>query len=206
MTSSEQSLSIVLPVYNAQNSLPHLIHQMLDFLPDVASEFEVLVVDDGSTDQTEEVARDLAMEYPQVRVARHAERLGGEEVIRTGYERTRGRVVIVQQENTAFGQADLHRLWQMHARQCKESPEMHPMGLDSATEDYLAAWSSAFSNRMRPPTREQLDKMAADSAEIPAAEELGEIELNRKDQGGLAQTSSRQCRGLLQLHSFSARH
>jgi len=113
VTNSDQSLSVVLPVYNAQNSLPHLISQMLDILPDVASEFEVLVVDDGSTDQTEEVARDLAIQYPQVHVARHTERLGGEAVIRTGEERTRGKVVIVQQENTAFGQADLQRLCQM---------------------------------------------------------------------------------------------
>jgi cellulose synthase/poly-beta-1,6-N-acetylglucosamine synthase-like glycosyltransferase len=127
---------------------------MLDILPDVTSEFEVLVIDDGSTDQTEEVARDLAIEFPQVHVTRHAKRLGGEEVIRTGYEQTSGKVVIVQQENTAFGQADLHRLWQMHAEPLDESPEMHPTQLDSATEDYLTAWSAAFRNRMQPPSRE----------------------------------------------------
>jgi hypothetical protein len=180
VTSSDQSLSVVLPVYNAQNTLPHLIHQMLEILPDVTSEFEVLVIDDGSTDQTEEVARDLAIEYPQVRVTRHAERLGGEEVIRTGYERTRGKVVIVQQENTAFGQADLRRLCEMHAEPADPSAEMHPTRLDSATEDYLAAWSLAFRNRMRPPSREQLDKMAAHGMETA---ESGETKWLRMDEG-----------------------
>ncbi|MDP6554724.1 MAG: glycosyltransferase family 2 protein [Pirellulaceae bacterium] len=199
MTNSDQSLSVVLPVYNAQNSLPYLINQMLDILPDIASEFEVLVIDDGSTDQTEEVARDLAIQYPQVRVTRHAERLGGEAVIRTGYERTRGKVVIVQQENTAFGQADLQRLWQMHAQQTEASQEasrdMHPTRLDSATEDYLAAWSSAFRNRMQPPSRHQLDTMAAELADNQDATELGPTELLRRDQGGGAQLSSTQCFG-----------
>jgi len=178
---------------------------MLDILPDVASEFEVLVVDDGSTDQTEEVARDLAIEFPQVRVARHATRLGGEEVIRTGYERTRGKVVIVQQENTAFGQADLRRLWQMHAEPLEESPELHASGLDAATEDYLAAWSSAFRNRMQPPSREQLDRMAADSAEDPNAGELAETEISRTDQGAKAQPGAKQCFGSLQPRSYSNR-
>jgi len=189
VTSSDQSLSVVLPVYNAQNSLPYLIREMLDILPDVASEFEVLVVDDGSTDQTEEVARELAIEYPQVRVTRHAERLGGEEVIRTGYERTRGKVVIVQQENTAFGQADLQRLWRMHAEPAKASSEVYPEELDSATEDYLAAWSTAFRNRMQPLTREQLDSMATESAESQDPAEP-KAKLNRTDQGAKAQRDS----------------
>ena len=177
MTNSDQSLSVVLPVYNAEKSLADLISQMLEILPDVASEFEVLVVDDGSTDQTEEVARELALQYPQVRVARHSERLGGEEVIRTGYERTRGKVVIVQQENTAFSQADLQRLWQMHGENSEAVPDIHPLRLDSATEDYLAAWSSAFRNRMQPPSGKQLDAMLAELAEKHEEGELGEREL-----------------------------
>lgn len=188
MTSSDQSLSVVLPVYNAQNSLPHLIHQMLEILPDVATEFEVLVIDDGSTDQTEEVARELAIKYPQVRVTRHSQRLGGEEVIRTGYERTRGKVVIVQKENTAFGQADVRRLCQMHGAPAEGSAEINPTRLDSATEEYLAAWSSAFRNRMRPPSREQLDKMAANGAENHDSVEFDKTKWLRMDHGVGAQT------------------
>ena len=187
VTNSDQSLSVVLPVYNAQNSLPHLIEQMLDILPDVTSEFELLVVDDGSTDQTEEVARDLAIRYPQVRVMHHAERRGGEAVIRTGYEHTRGRVVIVQPENTAFGHADLKRLWQMHAEQSETPPEVHPTRLDSATEDYLTAWSAAFRNKMKPPSRAQLDAMAAEAAGDPSQSGDRNAEHLRTDQGGGAQ-------------------
>lgn len=202
VTNSDQSLSVVLPVYNAQNSLPHLIHQMLDILPDVASEFEVLVVDDGSTDQTEEVARDLAIRYPQVRVAHHATRLGGDAVIQTGYERTCGKVVIVQQENTAFGHADLKRLWQLHAEQEERPTEIHPTRLDSATEDYLSAWSAAFRNKMKPPSRAQLDAMAEalaeESAENPA-------EHLRTDQGSRAKPGSSRSFGPPQPRSRIAR-
>jgi hypothetical protein len=205
VTYSDQSLSVVLPVYNAQNSLPQLISQMLDILPDVASEFEVLVVDDGSTDQTEEVARDLAIRYPQVRVARHAERLGGEAVIRTGYERSRGRVVIVQQENTAFGHADLKRLWQMHAEQPETTPDVHPTGLDSATEDYLTAWSAAFRSKMRPPSLDELDAMVAEMPENPS-EALGqEAEYLRTDQAAAARPGSTRFFGPAQPRSRSTR-
>jgi len=181
VTNSDHSLSVVLPVYNAQNSLPHLIHQMLDILPDVASEFEVLVVDDGSTDQTEEIAQDLAIRYPQVRVVRHAKRRGGEAVIQTGYEQTRGKVVIVQQENVAFGHADLKRVWQLHAEQIETSSELEFARLDSATEDYLTAWSAAFRDKMKRPTRAELEAMVADLDDEP----IEPIETTRPDGGHL---------------------
>lgn len=181
MTNSDQSLSVVLPVYNAQNSLPFLIDQMLDILPDVAAEFEVLVVDDGSTDQTEEVARDLAMQYPQVRVARHATRLGGEEVIRTGYEYTRGKVVIIQQENTALGQDDLKRLWRLHAEQSQPAPARDVARLDAATEDYLATWSAAFLKKKQALSPLNVDLLAAELAEELAAEDLHD----RQEKDGL---------------------
>ncbi len=168
MTNSDHSLSVVLPVFNVQNSLAHLIHQMLDILPDVTPEFEILVVDDGSTDHTEEVARELAVRYPQVRVARHADRLGGEAVIETGYAHSRGRVVIVQQENTALGQAELKRVCQMHAQEPEPALEPDLVELDAATEEYLAAWSAAFRKKMKRPTRAELEEMVAD---LPEAED-----------------------------------
>ncbi|MGC4006453.1 MAG: glycosyltransferase [Pirellulales bacterium] len=63
------SLSLILPVHNAQRTLAADIGRLLDVLPDLARKFEILVVDRGSSDQTLEVAQDLAMEFPQIRVA-----------------------------------------------------------------------------------------------------------------------------------------
>lgn len=106
------SLSIVLPVHNIQNLLPMLVCELMEFVSDFVSHFELIVVDDGSTDQTDEVAADLALQYPQVRTVRHSSRLGGEAVIRTGSEVALGRVVIVQRENDFLRPADLLRLGQ----------------------------------------------------------------------------------------------
>ncbi len=179
MTNSDQSLSVVLPVHNVQRALPRLVHQMLEIIPDVTSDFELLVVDDGSTDHTDEVARELAVRFPQVRVARHTERLGGEAVIKTGYQLSRGRVVIVQKENTAFGLADLRRVCELHVDQHASQghpqrppepaaePDPELVELDAATEAYLAAWSAAFRERTRRPTREELEALIADLPEAP---------------------------------------
>ena len=60
-----------------------------------------------------------------------------------------------------------------------------------------------WENGLSFPSAEQLDKMACKSGEITAADELGEIELLRTDQGGKTQFGSKKCCGCLQPQAFS---
>lgn len=110
-TGSAPSLSVVLPVHNAERTLTQHVSHLLDLLPDLAARFEVLIVDDGSTDHTEEVALDLAQQYPQVKVVRHPRRLGIEAAAQTGAARTLGDMVIVHAGEQPVNAADLQRMW-----------------------------------------------------------------------------------------------
>ncbi len=58
-----RSLSIVVPVYNSRESLPTLLSRLDQVLPSVASQFEVILVNDGSSDGTEEVLDREAARY-----------------------------------------------------------------------------------------------------------------------------------------------
>lgn len=107
------SLSVVLPVHNAETTLTHNVYELLDVLPEIATRFEILIVDDGSTDQTEEIAHELARSYPQVRVVRHARRRGASAAIQTGMTRTMGDVVFVHDEATPIRASELRSLWSM---------------------------------------------------------------------------------------------
>lgn len=107
------SLSVIIPVHNAEKSLAVKIGQLLDFLPDLTTNFEVLIVNDGSDDHTEEIAYELAREYPQVRVAHHEMRRGERGVIETGLTQTTGDILLVQDENAALDSGKLHRLWEL---------------------------------------------------------------------------------------------
>ena len=107
----DHSLSVVLPVHNAESTLARQVAELLDVLPELTSSFEVLIVDDGSTDQTEESAQELAREFPQLRVIRHAQRRGIPEVVKTGMEETSGDVVFVHDEQLPLRPSDLRRLW-----------------------------------------------------------------------------------------------
>src|SRR4051794_38165145 len=68
-----RQLSLVIPAYNEELSLRQAIEEAEADLPHVARDFEILVVDDGSSDDTPRVARACAIACPHVRLLQHTE-------------------------------------------------------------------------------------------------------------------------------------
>ncbi len=136
------SLSIVLPVHNAEATLAEQLCQLLEVLPDLAERFEILVVDDGSSDQTPEIAGDLAQQFPQLRVVRHNRRRGSAAAIQTGLERTTGAFVMVQESAEPVSPRDLRRLWEMRHDEdlIVARTEPKPAPIDSGLLSRLMSW------------------------------------------------------------------
>jgi glycosyltransferase involved in cell wall biosynthesis len=67
MMTRSRSVSVVIPVYNSEEMLPELLRRLSDVLPNVATEFEVLLVNDGSTDGSWNTIARSAQEYGWVR-------------------------------------------------------------------------------------------------------------------------------------------
>lgn len=79
------SLSVFLPCYNEEANLKNVVSSLYRFLPEVTSESEIIIVDDGSTDSTGNIAEDLAKELKHVKVIHHDKNLGYGMALRTGY-------------------------------------------------------------------------------------------------------------------------
>ena len=87
------NLSVVILAFNEQESLEAVFHELASVLQIVGCEYEVLMVDDGSTDKTGAIADRLAKEHPAVRVAHHPVNQGLGEAYRTGLAFARGEFI-----------------------------------------------------------------------------------------------------------------
>ena len=104
-------LSIVIPCYNEEKTLRKAVEKVLaafESRPDV--EVELLVVDDGSSDRSVEIAAELAREYPQVFIETHARNQGKGAALRTGFKIATGDFVAIQDADLEYDPNDLIRL------------------------------------------------------------------------------------------------
>ena len=108
----ERSLTVLLPVENAQSTLKADVLRLLEILPELTDRLEIAIIDDGSTDSTIEVADELATEYPQVRVLRNATSHGRTRTIQEGIRRTSGEVILLIDEDCCLPVEHLRTLWE----------------------------------------------------------------------------------------------
>jgi len=72
----DQPLTVVLPIYNCERKIRSSLLDILELVPTLACPLEIVVVDDGSTDDTYDTACELARVYPQIKVLRQPVRQG----------------------------------------------------------------------------------------------------------------------------------
>ena len=121
----QPSLSVILPTCNAAENLGRVVGRLLDMLPDLAGSFEILIVDDASTDPTIEIADEWRRAYPQVRLIRHGWSWGRTAAVRTGRIEARGRHVIVVESLADFDPREIVRQWNSLCRPANSLPPMH---------------------------------------------------------------------------------
>jgi len=88
-------LCVVVPAFNEEENLPVLHRELAQVLDGRGIGFELLVVDDGSRDDTAGVIRRLAADDPRVRGLRLSRNFGHQEAISIGLQHARGRAVAV---------------------------------------------------------------------------------------------------------------
>jgi glycosyltransferase involved in cell wall biosynthesis len=100
-----ESLSIVLPCFNEEPNVGHAIAEARRAGQRFARDYEILVVDDGSTDRTREIAAGIG--DPRVRVLSHEHNRGYGAAVRTGLEASRCDWVLLTDGDLQFDLAEL---------------------------------------------------------------------------------------------------
>jgi len=106
----EPRISVVVPAFNEAPNLPALVQEVEDAVSSLGDPWELVVVDDGSTDDSPALLRDLQARHPSLQVVRFARNAGQSAAFLAGFEAARGEVVVTLDADLQNNPADIPEL------------------------------------------------------------------------------------------------
>jgi len=141
-------LSVVIPVKNEAENIASLTGEIGAAL-DGLVEYEILYVDDGSSDATAAEISRLAAKTPQVRLLRHTRNCGQSAAIRTGVRAAQAAWIATLDGDGQNDPADIPKLWRL-LRHAPEEPALMIAGCREERRDGRSKrWASAVANAIR---------------------------------------------------------
>ena len=108
--SSRPEISILVPAKDEAENLPLFLEQASAAFASAPNRYEVIVIDDGSVDDSWSILQRLAVEYPFLRPVRHGVRRGIADALRTGYLHSRGSILVFYPADLQYKPEDIPRL------------------------------------------------------------------------------------------------
>src|SRR6266571_3194226 len=109
--SSPASLSVFFPAYNDSGTIASMVIRTVKAASELTSDFEVIVVDDGSADSTADIADELARTYPQVRAVHHPINRDYGAALQTGFRSATKELIFYTDGDAQYDPAELALLW-----------------------------------------------------------------------------------------------
>jgi glycosyltransferase involved in cell wall biosynthesis len=106
-------ISVVIPLYNEAESLKELHSWIKKVMDNHAFTYEVLFIDDGSTDESWEIIKELASLYPEVHGYKFSKNYGKTAALQTGFNETKGSVVITMDADLQDSPDEIPELYRM---------------------------------------------------------------------------------------------
>ncbi len=107
---SAPSISVVIPLYNEEESIPHLYEKLTEALEAYGKPYEVIIVDDGSTDGSYPLLRQIAEQDKRFKIVRLRRNFGQTAAFAAGFDHARGDVIITMDADLQNDPADIPKL------------------------------------------------------------------------------------------------
>jgi len=111
LTKRPIGLSIFFPAYNDAGTIASLVITARKTAQKLTSDFEIIIVDDGSADATPDISDELARTYPDVRVIHHPKNRGYGGALRTGFSSAEKELIFYTDGDAQYDPAELEALW-----------------------------------------------------------------------------------------------
>lgn len=105
-----QKLSVVVPIYNEEDSLRKLVQELIPILEHLSFEYEVILVDDGSTDNSRLVIEELCKENQRIKGILFRKNFGQTAALSAGFEHAEGDIIITLDADLQNDPSDIPKL------------------------------------------------------------------------------------------------
>jgi glycosyltransferase involved in cell wall biosynthesis len=109
-TGISPDVSVIIPAYNEAGHLDATLGAIWQHLEPAPYAWELVIVDDGSSDGTDAIARRFANEHPRVRVVEHVVNLGLGQALKTGFRAARGKHLVTCDADLSYEPGHIDRL------------------------------------------------------------------------------------------------
>ncbi len=105
-----EKVSVVIPVYNEEKNIPILYRELVDVLKKLPYDYEIIFIDDGSTDKTMEVLSDIASKDKKLKVISFARNFGQTPAMMAGMDAAKGDVIVTMDGDLQNDPSDIPKL------------------------------------------------------------------------------------------------
>jgi dolichyl-phosphate beta-glucosyltransferase len=103
-------ISIVIPAYNEEKRIRNSLSETCTYMSDSGMEYEIIVVDDGSSDGTGRIVESIVTDFPKIRLVRYEKNRGKGYALRTGVHVTKGDFILVMDADLS---TPIEELWKL---------------------------------------------------------------------------------------------
>lgn len=160
-------LSLVIPCYNEQENVPTLLERVGGALSKIGRPFEVLIIDDGSTDQTPALLAEGQAKYSWLRVIRMAANNGQSAAFEAGFDAARGQIIATIDADLQNDPEEIPRLLSLLD---ERKVDMITGWRKDRQDTAFRKWQSRQANRIRNWITEETVHDSASSLKIYRAE------------------------------------
>ncbi len=104
------SVSVVIPAYDEEENIRTLLIKTVEALKSINVNFEIILVDDGSEDNTFSIMKQFACENEKIVVIRHLKREGKSMALRSGFARAKGEAIVTMDADLQYDPWEIPRL------------------------------------------------------------------------------------------------
>ncbi len=103
-------ISVLIPAYNEEGNIEELCHQFDEMTRKSDYSFELVLIDDGSTDRTYNIIREMNKRYDFIRIAHHSVNRGLTDALMTGFETATGNIFVFYPADLQYRPEDIPAL------------------------------------------------------------------------------------------------